>query len=79
MNPKVRKALDRLKQINAESTRTQQILSAKNHMLEAVLATGDPKEIEIARQELLAAFEASVDFKIRVSREADELQNLVND
>lgn len=79
MNPKVKKAMDRLRQINAESNRTSQILAAKNHMLEAVLAPGDPKEIEIARQELLAAFEASVDFKIRVSREADELQNLVND
>lgn len=78
MTPGIRKALERLRQINAESTRVGHILSAKNAMLEAALAMGDSKEIETARQELIAAFEASVDFKVRISREADSLQNLVD-
>lgn len=79
MNPRIKRTLQRLQEINAESTRSGQILAAKNHMLEAMLSTGDVKEIEAARQELLAAFEASVDLKIRVNREADQLQNEIND
>lgn len=78
MTPGIKKALERLRQINAESTRVGHILAAKNAMLEAALALGDGKEVETARQELLAAFEASVDFKVRISREADSLQNLVD-
>lgn len=78
MTPGLRKALERLRQINAESQRIGHILSAKNAMLEAALALGDGKEIETARRELLASFEASVDFKIKVNREADQLQEMLN-
>lgn len=75
----VRRAVEKLQEIARESERVTSILKAKDMMLNAALATRDPAEIEKARQELNAAFEASVDFKIKSVHEGDKIQRLVSE
>lgn len=76
--PGLRRALARIAELNRASERASSIISAKNSMLEAALQGNDPKEIETARSELIAAFEAGVDQKIRMAKETEELMRIAN-
>lgn len=71
---KIREVMEKLQEISRESERVSSILKAKDMMLSAALAGRDPVEIEKAREELVAAFEANVDFKIKATRQGEELQ-----
>lgn len=71
---RIREVMEKLQEINRESERVSSILKAKEMMLNAALASRDPAEIEKAREELVAAFEASVDFKIKATKQGEELQ-----
>lgn len=71
---KIKEVMEKLQEINREAERVSSILKAKDMMLSAALAGRDPAEIEKAREELVAAFEANVDFKIKATRQGEELQ-----
>ncbi len=75
----MRRAMERLREINRESDQTQSILKAMDNLLEAALASRNQKSIEKARTNLLSAFEARVDFKIRVMQEGEELARQLNE
>lgn len=71
---KIREVMEKLQEISRESERVSSVLKAKDMMLNAALAGRDPAEIEKAREEVVAAFEASVDFKIKATKQGEELQ-----
>lgn len=71
---KIREVMEKLQEISRESERVSSVLRAKDMMLNAALAGRDPAEIEKAREEVVAAFEASVDFKIKATKQGEELQ-----